>query len=141
MPGNKAHSNHLRSISAFSALMVSMLLFATGSVQAKDPGTPTAEHLGLTQAYLAGEWCFTHVQFPKERSEENIRYRFDPDGTFATQNTAHSAMRPGYFYLYKPDGKIKLATYAGFPKVRSVTPDAFVLFSNGEMHFQRGTCK
>lgn len=135
---NSARSQ--RSLVTLAAVMVS-ILFAAGNVHAKGPGTPTAEHLGLTPAYLAGEWCNTHVQFPNERAEENIRYRFDPDGTFATQNTPSSKMRPGFLYLYKPEGKIKLATYAGFPKVRSVKPDAFVLYSNGELHFQRGACK
>lgn len=141
MKPSKAPSTSLKSRWRRSAVVASMLLCAAGIALAKDPGNATTEHLGLTPAYLAGEWCFTHVQFPKERAEENIRYRFDPDGTFATQNTPSSKMQPGFFYLYKPEGKIKLATYAGFPKVRSVKPDAFVLFSNGEMHFQRGACK
>lgn len=122
--------------------MVASMLLAVGSNHAKEgPGMPAVEHLGLTQDYLAGEWCFTHVQFPKERSEENIRYRFDPDGTFATQNTPGSKMRAGFFYQYKPEGKIKLATIAGFLKVAYVKPDTFALHLFGDMTFQRGLCK
>lgn len=117
------------------------LLTVTGSVHAKDPGTPTAEHLGLTPAYLQGDWCNTHFQFPKERTEENTPYRWDPDGTYATKGSEHGDMKAGYFYLYKPEGKIKLATIAGFYKVKSVKPDAFVLQVFGDMHFQRGPCK
>lgn len=130
----------LRSCTAF-ALVIVVLLFGMGNAQAKDPGTPTAAHLGLTPAYLQGDWCQTHFQFPKERTEENTPYRWDPDGTYATRGAATAPMRSGYFYLYKPDGKIKLATIAGFYKVKSVEPDAFVLRVLGDMHFQRGTCK
>lgn len=117
------------------------VLLTVGNVHAKGPGTPTAEHLGLTPAYLQGEWCQTHIQFPKERSEENTPYRWDPDGTYATKGSQHGDMKAGYFYLYKPEGKIKLATIAGFFKVKSVQPDAFVLQVFGDMHFQRGPCK
>lgn len=113
----------------------------TGNAIAKDPGTPTAEHLGLTPAYLQGDWCQTYIQFPKERTEENTPYRWDPDGTYATRGAPTASMRSGYFYQYKPDGKIKLATIAGFYKVKSVEPDAFVLRVFGDMHFRRGTCK
>jgi hypothetical protein len=118
-------------------------LFVVGNAHAKDkgPGTPTAEHLGLTPAYLQGDWCQTYIQFPKERSEENTPYRWDPDGTYATKGSKHGDMKAGYFYLYKPEGKIKLATIAGFFKVKSVEPDAFVLRVFGDMHFQRGPCK
>ena len=117
------------------------ILFVAGSAQAKDPGTPTAEHLGLTPAYLQGDWCQTHIQFPKERAEENTPYRWDPDGTSATKGSKQGRMKAGYFYFYKPEGKIKLATIAGFFKVKSVEPDAFVLSVFGDMHFQRGSCK
>lgn len=72
-----------------------------------DPATlTTTTHLGLTPAYLAGPWCFTHVQFPNERSDENIQYRFNPDGTFATQNAPGSKLQPGFSYSYKPDGRL-----------------------------------
>ena len=54
---------------------ISVVLLAMGNAHAKDPGTPTAEHLGLTPAYLQGEWCQTYIQFPKERTEENVPYR------------------------------------------------------------------
>jgi hypothetical protein len=117
------------------------LLVATGVAHAKDPGSPTAEHLGLTPAYLQGDWCNTHIQFPKERTEENTPFRWDPDGTYATRGSKHGDMTAGYFYLYKPNGQVKLATVAGFFKVKSVKPDAFVLHLFGDMHFQRGPCK
>ena len=116
-------------------------VFVVSNAHAKDPGTPTAEHLGLTPAYLAGDWCNTHVQFPKERVEENTPYRWDADGTYATKGSKQGDMKAGYFYLYKPNGQIKLATFAGFFKVKSVQPDAFVLHLFGDMHFQRGPCK
>ncbi len=115
--------------------------FCAAHAYARDPGTPTAEHLGLTPAYLLGDWCQTHIQFPKERSEENTPYRWDPDGTYATRGSQQGDMKAGYVYLYKPEGKIKLATIAGFFKVKSVQPDAFVLQVFGDMHFQRGPCK
>jgi hypothetical protein len=115
--------------------------FCAAHAHARDPGTPTAEHLGLTPAYLQGDWCNTHIQFPKERSEEHTPYRWDPDGTYATRGSRHGDMKAGYFYLYKPEGKIKLATIAGFFKVKSVQPEAFVLQVFGDMHFQRGPCK
>lgn len=128
-----------------SRLAISLAVFASfslvGNTHAKDPGTPTAEHLGLTPAYLQGDWCQTYIQFPKERSEENTPYRWDPDGTYATRGSKHGDMKAGYFYLYKPEGKIKLATIAGFFKVKSVEPNEFVLLVFGDMHFQRGPCK
>lgn len=132
--------NCLSSHAVITAAIVATM-FMVGNAQAKDPGTPTAEHLGLTPAYLQGDWCNTHVQFPKERSEENTPYRWDADGTFATRGAATAPMQSGFFYLYKPKGQIKLATMAGFFKVVSVKPDAFVLHMFGDMHFRRGPCK
>ncbi|QCB47834.1 hypothetical protein [Hydrogenophaga sp. PAMC20947] len=126
---------------ALASAIAMVAFFAMGNAHAKDPGTPTAEHLGLTPAYLQGEWCQTHIQFPKERTEENTPYRWDPDGTYATRGAATAPMQSGFFYLYKPEGKIKLATIAGFFKVKSVKPDAFVLDVFGDMHFRRGPCK
>lgn len=126
---------------ARASVIMSALLVVASAHAKGDPGTPTAEHLGLTPAYLQGDWCQTHIQFPKERTEENTPYRWDPDGTYATRGSEHGDMKSGYFYLYKPEGKIKLATIAGFFKVKSVKPDAFVLDVFGDMHFRRGPCK
>lgn len=137
---NQAPPSGPRSRAAISSAIFA-LLFVAGHAHAKDPGTPTAEHLGLTPAYLQGDWCQTYIQFPKERSEENTPYRWDPDGTYATKGSKHGDMKAGYFYIYKPEGKIKLATIAGLYKVKSVEPDAFVLHVFGDMHFQRGPCK
>ena len=125
---------------ATAAFFVAALCMVSHA-HANDPGKPTAEHLGLTPTYLAGDWCNTHMQFPKERVEENTPYRWDADGTYASKGSKQGDMKSGYFYLYKPSGQIKLATVAGFFKVKSVKPDAFVLHLFGDMHFQRGPCK
>jgi hypothetical protein len=138
---HQSPSRVLRSSLARTAATISIFL-VVGSAHAKsNPGTPTAEHQGLAPSYLAGEWCNTHVQFPKERVEENTPYRWDPDGTYATKGSKHADMKAGYSYFYKPQGQIKLATFAGFFKVKSVQADAFVLHLFGDMHFQKGPCK
>lgn len=136
----QAQRSGLRSRVAISTAIVAVLL-VVGNAHAKDPGIPTTEHLGLTPAYLQGDWCQTHIQFPKERTEENKLYRWDPDGTYATRGGPTARMQSGFFYLYKPEGKIKLATMAGFLKVKSVKPDAFMLHLFGDWHFVRGVCK
>jgi hypothetical protein len=136
----QAQPSGQRWLGAVFSVTVAFLL-VMGTAHAKDPGTPTAEHLGLTPAYLQGDWCQTHIQFPKERAEENTHYRWDPDGTYATRGAPTARMQSGFFYLYKPEGKIKLATMAGFLKVKSVKPDGFVLHLFGDWHFARGVCQ
>ncbi len=118
------------------------LFFVVGSAHAKGPGTPTAEHLGLTPAYLQGDWCQTYIQFPNKRADENVPFRWDPDGTYAGIVHPAKEMQPGLVYRYKPDGKVTLAYFPGLLlKVKSVKPDAFVLQLSGDLHFRRGTCK
>jgi hypothetical protein len=60
-------------------VLVATLCLLAGGLQAKENAPPdpatltTTTHMGLTPAYLAGPWCFTHVQFPNERSDENLQ--------------------------------------------------------------------
>ncbi len=121
------------------AAIVSVLL-VVGNAHAKDPGTPTAEHLGLTPAYLQGDWCNTHIQFPNTRSPENRNYRFAADGSFAAQPDPASEMKPGLVYRYRPQGKIGMDNL--LYQVKSVQPGDFVLhIAVNDLHFHRGACK
>lgn len=119
---------------------------ATASSKAAKPGMlattsgPTAEHLGLTPAYLEGDWCNTHIQFPTTRAKENRRYLFAADGSFAAQTAPTSEMKPGLVYRYRPEGKIGMDSL--LYQVKSVQPDEFVLhISANDVHFRRGTCQ
>lgn len=101
---------------------------------------PTAEHLGLTPAYLEGDWCNTHIQFPNTRSPENRNYRFAADGSFAAQTGPASEMKPGLVYRYRPQGKIGMDSL--LYQVKSVQPDDFVLhIAVNDLHFHRGACQ
>ncbi len=101
---------------------------------------PTTEHLGLTPAYLEGDWCSTHIQFPNTRSTENRNHRFSADGSFAAQTDPKSEMKPGLVYRYRPDGKIGMDSL--LYQVKSVQPDDFVLrIAVNDLHFHRGACK
>lgn len=44
--------------------------------------------------------------FPMNVRTKKIQYRFDPDGTFATQNGPGSKLQLGFSYSYKPDGRL-----------------------------------
>lgn len=101
---------------------------------------PTSEHLGLTPAYLEGDWCNTHIQFPDTRSPENRLYQFDTDGSFAEQTDPASEMKPDLVYRYRPTGKIGVDNL--LYQVKAVQPDHFVLhIAVNDLHFRRGTCK
>ncbi len=125
------------------AVVIMSTLLAVGHVHAKgDPGKPTAEHLGLTPAYLQGDWCQTHIQYPNQRADENVPFRWEADGTYTGIVHPAKDMRPGLVYRYRPGGGFTLAYFPGLLlKVKSVKPDSFVLYLHGEFHFRRGTCK
>lgn len=127
---------------AWTTAMLSALLVVGGAHAKGNPGTPMAEHLGLTPAYLQGDWCFTHFQYPNQRATENTPFRWESDGTYTGIVHPAKDMKPGLVYRYKPDGKVTLAYLPGMLlKVQSVKPDAFVLYVHGELHFRRGPCK
>ena len=151
----KKSRNHFRAVCIVAVVLLSGCFENKDNVVTSAPASATksgklatvagttSEHLGLTPAYLTGNWCNTHIQFPNVRSVENIGYRFSPDGTFTAQTTPQSEMKSGFLYDYETEGKVMLGTFPGMLlQVKSVEPDAFVLHvSSNDMHFRRGTCK
>jgi len=105
-----------------------------------EPTSAAMGHKGLSPEYLQGDWCFTHVEFPDERSKENINYHFELDGTYSAQQSKNRGLQPGWKYTFLPDGKFKLSLPRFTTSVVSVEPAEFVLHAFGDIHFRRGAC-
>lgn len=136
-----------------TSIALAALLFTIGcssgeseaaAVAAPTPAAPAgaAGNATLSPAYLAGPWCYRYYEAGGERSDENIDYVFNADGTLLYQNSQGAAVdTPGVWTL--EDGQLSVGPnlWVITKGVHTVDDGRFVL-GNGSVRvvFERGTC-
>lgn len=156
LPGRRLR-DHIAGMACSCPAALALLLALTGCGENANHGAVNAESLadprtlpvpgmnassGISAEYLAGPWCYLHYQAGRERSEEQIDYVFNEDGTLLYQNNPTTPVdRKGIWKL--EDGQLSIgpSLWTVTTEIHSVEDGRLVLGNDSiQLVLARGAC-